>query len=126
MRLTLQSDPLATSAGGLEPIRVAVEGEISGDGYVPEREPLRELLGPGVFSRRVLMSLEPATSLSSTGIGWLLICHKHFVQAHGRLVLHSVPPAVAEVLELISLHLVLHIAPDEAAAERLARRDNHE
>lgn len=123
MRLTLQSDPPAKDAGSGQIVRVAAEGEITGDAYTPEREPMQDLLGPGIFSQRVLLSLENATSLISTGIGWLLICHKHFVQAKGRLILHSVPPAVAEVLELISLHLVLNIAVDEAEAMRMAQRE---
>ena len=45
--------------------------------------------------------------------------HKRFRTDGGRLVLHSVPPMVAQVLRLLNLHTVLSIQPDQAAARAL-------
>jgi hypothetical protein len=53
----------------------------------------------------------------------LIISHKHFVQAKGQLILHSVPPLVLQVMQIVRLPLVVPVATDEAAALALARGD---
>ena len=83
-------------------------------GFVTDPEP-----GLG-YRSRVLMNLEKAEYIDSSGIGWLLTHHKHFLQAGGKLVLHSVPPRINDVFQLLRMSAVLHIAPDEAAARALA------
>src|SRR5690606_7431089 len=62
-------------------VRVACEGEIRYEGH----DPLGDLLGPEGFTRTVLLDLEGTTYLESSGISWLLIAQKHFVEAGGRL-----------------------------------------
>jgi anti-anti-sigma factor len=120
MQLTLlSSDSELLDEKGV--VRVSCQGEISRLDPDPAREPLRALLGALVFGRKVLLNLEKATYIDSSGVSWLVVCHKHFVQAKGELILYAVPPLVFQVLELMRLPLILPIAPDEAAARILAQ-----
>jgi anti-anti-sigma factor len=100
-------------------VRVACEGQIT-QMVSQGNEPMANLLGLGCFSRKVLLSLEKTTFINSSGISWLLICHKHFSQAGGLLVVHSVPPLVAQVLQFVRLPSIMQFAADEAAARTVA------
>ncbi len=113
MRLSLISDE-----GDV--LHVACEGDIQQQDFRPGRDPIEDVIGPSGYSRRVLLDMERTTYLESSGISWLLICHKHFVEAGGRLILHSVPPRVFRVLQIVHLPKILNIAPDEAGARALA------
>jgi anti-anti-sigma factor len=104
-------------------IRVTCEGQISHDDFDPASDPMRQVLGPLIFSRKVLLNLEKTSYINSSGISWLIISHKHFVQAKGQLILHSVPPLVFQVMQMVRLPLVVPVAPNEAAALALARGD---
>ena len=81
------------------------------------------LLGATGFSRKLLLNLEKTDYIDSSGIGWLVICHRNFVKSNGKLVLHSVPQRVFQVLELIGLPKIMHIAQDETAARAMALGD---
>src|SRR6516162_785105 len=100
---------------------LACEGRISQADFEPGRDPLESLLGSNGLSRKVLLNMEKTNYIDSSGIGWLVICHRHFVGAQGMMVLHSVPPRVYQVLELIGLPKVLHFANDEASARAKAQ-----
>jgi anti-anti-sigma factor len=104
-------------------IRVSCEGHISHDEFDPAKDPMRQVLGPLIFSRKVLLNLEKASYINSSGISWLIISHKHFVQAKGQLILHSIPPMVFQVMQMVRLPLVVPVAADETAALALARGD---
>ncbi len=101
-------------------VRLQCEGEIGRVDLEDDVKALAELLGDGFAARRALLSLEQARSIDSSGVGWLLTCHKLFDGGGGRLVCHSAPPLVEDVLELLRLPRVLHLAKDEAAARTLA------
>jgi anti-anti-sigma regulatory factor len=66
-----------------------------------------------------LIDLEQTSFIDSSGISWMLICHKHFVQGGGQVVFHSAPPLVQHTLGLLRLNLVLHLASDEDAARAM-------
>ena len=100
--------------------QVTCEGRVTQ--LVPDHdEPLVALLGPGCFSRTVLLDLAKADYIDSSGISWLLIAHKHFLEGGGKLVLHSLSPRVTEVFNLLRLPSVLNLAPDEATARALVQ-----
>lgn len=80
------------------------------------KESLQGWLGSDVFSRRVLLGMDKVRSLDTVGIGWLLACQKEFKETGGMLVLHSVPPLVAQILDLLHLDRVLVVKPDLTAA----------
>jgi anti-anti-sigma factor len=100
-------------------VRLACQGEVV-RGAASTRESLEQLLGPGCFARTVLLSLQQATVIDSSGIGWLIIAHRQFQTEGGWLILHDVPAAIASVLQFMRLHAFVTIADDEAAARALA------
>jgi anti-anti-sigma factor len=91
---------------------------------IPKRDgsddPFEELLGPLCHHHKVLLSLEHAESLDTSGMGWLLSNHKRFAEAGGKLVLHSVPPVVLDLLRFTHLTDLLAIAANEQAANLAA------
>lgn len=121
MRLILVSDENSMVLNENEVVRIAVDGQITQDAFDASREPIRVLLGPLIFSRTVLLNLEKATYISSSGVSWLLLCHKNFVQAKGKFILHSVPPVVSQVLDMLRLNMILVTARDEAEALTMAK-----
>jgi anti-anti-sigma factor len=100
--------------------RLSSEGEITQQSLVPGHHPLVEALGPDVYGMKVLLSLEKTTYIDSSGISWLVIAQKHFMQKGGKLVIHSPPAMIDQVLRLLKMHLVLNLATDEAGARAMA------
>jgi anti-anti-sigma factor len=101
-------------------VHVECEGEIKAEFVGTATDPMQALLGPLVYSHKVMLDLEKATYIDSAGLGWLVICHKRFVENNGNLVLHSVSPQVYRVLQIVRLPLILNIAAGEAAARAMA------
>jgi len=87
----------------------------------PRFESLEALLGPVGYGRRMLLSLAETRFIDSAGLSWLVLCHKRFCQRGGKMVLHSVTPAILELLHMMRLDLALYVAEDEAAALEMAR-----
>lgn len=100
---------------------VAIAGRITFGTLEPGLDPLaREL--PEIYSRRVLLDLAGTEYIDSTGVSWLLTCHKRCREGGGKLVLHSLNPLVKQVLQVLRLDRVLQVAE---SAEK-ARTDIHE
>ncbi|HEY5311847.1 MAG TPA: STAS domain-containing protein [Pirellulales bacterium] len=99
---------------------VALNGRITPDSFSHESEPLASLLGPGAYHRRVLLDLTDADYINSSGVGWLLVCHKRFRDAGGRLVIHSIPRLIRSVLEVLKMDQVFHLAGDLESARQMA------
>ena len=85
-------------------VRAYVAGKITQQDVSPFTEPLGEALGTGGYKRHVLLNMEDVEMLDSSGVGWLLTCHKRFRETGGTLVLHSYPPVVANVLRVLNIH----------------------
>jgi anti-anti-sigma factor len=81
--------------------------------------PLEALLGPQVYARKLLLNLEETNYVDSSGIGWLIGCHKRFLQAGGRFVIHSVPPSVGQILRVLRIDSLLNVAGNETQAREL-------
>jgi anti-anti-sigma factor len=101
-------------------MRVDVAGEMVRGASPVDDDPLTDVIGDGVYGRRVLLNLRHCRHIDSTGIGYLLTCHQRFERQGGRLVLHSAPAAVARLFQVMRVHQVLHITADAAGAARLA------
>ena len=95
-----------------------LSGRIAQDSLPNDGNPLAQAAGQDVYSRRVLLDMEPVEFLDSSGIGWLLSMNRQFREQGGALALHSVPPLVANALKLLRLHKIMTIAEDVKAAER--------
>jgi anti-anti-sigma factor len=113
MQLSVVSDDDAV-------VRVSCEGQISQNDFSPGSNPMEALLGPGAFGRKVLLNLEKTTYIDSSGLSWLFVCYKSFMQANGKFVLHTIPGRVYQVLQIVRLPSVIPVAPDEATARSLA------
>ena len=76
---------------------------------------------PDVYGRNVSLSLADAAFIDTRCISRLLALHRRFRQEGGKLVVHSIRPRAMGLLKFLRLHLVFHIAEDEAAALQLLR-----
>ncbi|MCC6419592.1 MAG: STAS domain-containing protein [Gemmataceae bacterium] len=100
-------------------VRVQCEGEISQVKFQLNDNPLEALLGPSVYSRKLLVNLERVEFLDSSGISWLVVSHKNFQQGGGILVLYSIPPRITQVLQFCRMDRLLKMVEDEPAARTL-------
>jgi ABC-type transporter Mla MlaB component len=105
-------------------LRVALMGPIVRSDVPPDLEPLESLLGPDGYARRVLISLAEITLIDSICLAWLLVLHKRFREAGGMMVVHSIQPAVMEILALIRFEQVLYVGEDETAALALLQQEH--
>jgi anti-anti-sigma factor len=101
---------------------LACEGNITQALMTSSPDPLEQILGAKGFSRQVLLNLEKTSYIDSSGIGWLLGSHKRFMAAGGRLILHSLPPMVEQVIHLLKLQNLMTIKSDQPAALALAKQ----
>ena len=79
-------------------------------------DPVRSLLDERGYATAVVIGLGGVTFMDSSGIGWLLKCHKRAREAGGRFVVHSLPPGVMDVMKMMRLDKVLQIAENESAS----------
>src|SRR2546427_11572255 len=91
--------------------RVNVSGKVTQHDFSTTQEPLAELLGPSVYGRQVTLDLTDTMYLDSSGVGWLLACHKRMREAGGKLTLENAPSIVANLLRLLKLSRLLGIDP---------------
>jgi CheY-like chemotaxis protein len=110
MKLTL------LSLGTGDSIRVRCEGHLTSPRLAGDADPLETLLGPQVYGHSVLMDLERAKGIDTSGICWLLHATERFRKEGGRLVLYRVPPLICDMLNVLRLTEMLLIADDEESA----------
>ncbi|HZZ77205.1 MAG TPA: STAS domain-containing protein [Gemmataceae bacterium] len=84
------------------------------------REPLSVLLGPGCYRYHLLLNFDQVTFLDTAGVSWLIRVKQACDRAGGRMVLHSVPPIAAHLLQLLRMHEVFAIGEDERQGRVLA------
>jgi anti-anti-sigma factor len=109
MNLSLQS-----SAAG--PVEVAVAGPVTQAQVAVIDDPLVKLAGAEIYGRQILFDLRDTELIDTSGISWLLKNHRRAREAGGRLVLHSLPPIVDNVLKVLRMNQVFEIAADRAEA----------
>ncbi|TWT32019.1 STAS domain-containing protein [Blastopirellula retiformator] len=107
-------------------VQVAVSGRVTQDGSMRETEPLSALIGIDAYQRTVLLNMQEADIIDSSGVGWLLTCHKQFEEAGGKLILFNMPPIVANVFKLMRLDNFFHIVANGEVAMQLAKGEHHE
>jgi anti-anti-sigma factor len=114
MKLTLVSNEN-------EIARILNEGDITQMDFRAGTDLVEKLLGEDGYSCKVLLSLEQTPFIDSAGFGWLMMCHKNFRNNGGKLVIHSIPPTIAQVLKLMGMSDILNLAADATEAEAVAR-----
>ena len=104
-------------------VLVRVSGRVTQQDFAERENPLEASYGPGIFSRKILLSLEGSDYMDSSGVGWLLRCHKRCRESGGRLVIYGIPPLVLNMLRMLRMDLVLTLAKDAAAARALLEEE---
>lgn len=107
---------IAQSAG--DEVRVNLAGHVTHRELNPLQEPLIELLGPGGYGKIVRLDLSEADYVDSSGVGWLLSCHKRMRQAGGRLLIERPHPIVQNIFRVLKLEKVLELAEAGNSAEK--------
>jgi len=110
--------------GDEDVLRLDVVGRVVQEDLDPERDPLDGLLGERGYARAVLLGMGQAEYIDSSGLALILVWHKRFLGAGGKLVLHSAPPLVMDTIKILRMDRVLHLAKNESAALAIARGDN--
>ena len=100
--------------------RIQTEGDITQMDFRAGTDVLCNLLGADCYKRKVLLSLEKTSYIDSTAVGWIIRCHKHCKEAGGKFVIHSISPSVLQLLRLLHMPAILHMAENDAAARALA------
>jgi len=103
-------------------LRIRCQGMVSLRGTGASEDPLGELLGPPCFARTVLVDLEDAQGVDTSGVAWLARISEAFRQHQGKLIIHSVPAVVRRTLDIVHLTSSLCIVHDEAEALQLVQQ----
>ena len=93
-------------------VAVALKGRITHATLDIGNDPLAAH-NPDVYTRRVLFDVD---YVDSSGVSWLLTCHKRSREAGGKLILHSITPLVLQVIRVLKLDQVFCIADSARAA----------
>ena len=123
--LTQEPDTMKLSLVAIDKegfIRVATDGNITSaafNGDSSGKALMEGVLGSTWSSNKVVLDMSKTNYIDSTAIGWLISANKQFKNNGGQFVIHSVQPAVRQVLDLLKIGKVVPIVDDEAAARAL-------
>ena len=98
---------------------VQVEGRITQDSIAENSNAFVEILGDNAFENNVVLGFENVEHVDSSGVGWLLSNNRQFGDGGGKLVLHSLTPAVKNVFGMLKLGQVLNLASSEDEAKKV-------
>jgi anti-anti-sigma factor len=105
--------------------RLDIFGDITANGWAQHTEdPFVSQCGQDIYTRPVLLNMSKTLHVDSTGIEWLLTCHKRFNQQGGKMVLHSLTTSTQRLFHMMRMNLVLNIAANEDSAKPLLARDS--
>lgn len=93
---------------------IRIGGELDSSNLGRLKEAFDQIFGRKIY--KVVINLEKARYVASSGIGCLIGGYTTAIKNGGRLVMAAVPLQVKEVLNLIGLTNVLRFADNEAAA----------
>ena len=111
MNVTLVSDQ--------GPISLAITGQVVQRNISPFSDPVDEVVEGDTYGQQVLLDMSGVEMFDSSGVSWLLRCHKRFRESGGALVVHSLSPTVSDVIRLLKIDQVLSVAADPTEGARL-------
>jgi stage II sporulation protein AA (anti-sigma F factor antagonist) len=109
MELTVTSDD-----GNV--LRLKLSGHVTQNDLAAPNDLMDEAVGVDGYARGVVLDMGEVSFIDSSGISWLLIRHKRFREAGGKLILHSIPPLVLDVLKVLRMDLVFNLTETESDA----------
>jgi anti-anti-sigma factor len=110
MKLTYK--PLAND----EVLRVVCEGLVSVRGKPAASEPLQELLGPRCYKQKVVLNLERADGMDTSGLTWLVRIAGLFAHGGGRFAVYGFSPTIRHTLEVLGMVGTIPLASSEPLA----------
>jgi anti-anti-sigma factor len=100
-------------------VRVAAEGNITTQDFsASDKNPLEKLLGVTWFTNKVMLDLDRTDYIDSSAIGWLIGSQRAFKDGGGKFVVHSIQPAVRQILDLLKIGKVVPLVADEPEARK--------
>ncbi|NQT12455.1 MAG: STAS domain-containing protein [Planctomycetes bacterium] len=105
-------------------LRLEAIGPIRGVELTLESEATKQIMGGKTIPPMVLLSLEKGRFIDSNGLAWLVAVNRRFGKMDGKLVLHSIPASILDLLKMMRLDQVLNLADDEPAAIRAIRGES--
>jgi len=93
---------------------IRIRGELDSSNLQRLKEAFDQIFGRKVY--RIVINLEKARYIASSGIGCMIGGYTTAIKNGGRVVLAATPLQVKEVLDLIGLGGVLRFAKDETSA----------
>lgn len=93
---------------------VACEGEVSQIRSTTDGNPLGLALGGGRSNRKVILDMDKAEWMDSSGISWLVVSHKNY-----NLALCRLPDQVRQTLKFCKMDRIFRIADTERDAREL-------
>lgn len=115
---------VSKEAGSL--LLMATSGRITQDSVSSSQDAFVQAGGDGVYACHILLNLQDSEYMDSSGVSWLLQCHKRCRNAGGSLVIHSIPPMIQQILKVLRMNLVLKLADTEQDARKLVQGEFHE
>jgi anti-anti-sigma factor len=102
-------------------VRVATEGDLTRidvgrDQANPLANPLEAILGKLWSHNRVLLDCSRTEYLDSSAVGWIIGTNRALREGGGKLILHSIQPAVRQILDVLKVGKAVVFAVDETAA----------
>jgi anti-anti-sigma factor len=102
-------------------IRVASEGNLTAaDLDLVGKNPMETLLGETWNTNRVLLDLSKTAYLDSCAVGWMLGTNRAFRDGGGKLIVHSLQPAVRQLLDVLKVGRAVSMVDGEEAARTAA------
>jgi len=95
---------------------VAMTGRITYGTLDLQHDPLAQY-DANIYARKVYFDLSGVDYVDSSGVSWLLTCNRRFREAGGHLVVHSLHPLVSQLLRMLKLEKVLHLAESARKAD---------
>ena len=102
--------------------RIALSGTVAET--IAEEDPLKSVKVNDIYARGVILNMHDVKMLNSHGVGWLLRTHKLCQETGGKLVLFSVPQLARNVLRMMRLDQLLHIAATDADAQQMLQEQS--
>ena len=97
----------------------SISGRVDQHQLAQANDPLIELGGEGIYTRKVLIDMSEIPMLDSSGVGWFLNRHKLCKEAGGQLVLHSLSTMTQNVFKVLNMHMVIKIAGNRKEAAQI-------
>ena len=104
-------------------IHVASDGNLTAtDLDLAGKNPLESLLGATWTTNRVLLNLSKTAYLDSSAVAWMIGTNRAFRDGGGKLIVHSLQPAVKQLLDVLKIGQAVSLVDGEEAARTAVAR----